>query len=133
MVKKLRKIQGKVKCPECGKSCKTGGLVNHIRLKHKLKVEKKLILASGGQIVPEILNNFSEKLTNDIVERLSVKEPDKIFTAPELKEIESKVYLLQTELYHDKDLTKSEKWILQDQIYRLTSILNKEHYQNRQW
>ena len=73
-MRKVNKVQQKVKCPDCGHLCKTGGLVNHIRLKHKNIYNtvniptKSQLVAEKGLVVP------SEKLSSNSskqIEKLS--------------------------------------------------------------
>jgi hypothetical protein len=77
-------------CPECGKLCAPMGLINHIRLKHKIKVVMHEIqytaidlgllndkfpfkqaitltkvIPHGGIPIPEALNNFTKKLCDE--------------------------------------------------------------------
>jgi len=60
-VGKLRKQQDLVKCPECDMFCKTGGLVNHVRLLHHMVYEKIPKAVDRIPISKEMIDSVNEK------------------------------------------------------------------------
>ena len=65
-VGKLRKQQDLVKCLECGKLCKTGGLVNHIRLLHHKVYQIIPKAATGILISDQMIGNVAVQVIDQL-------------------------------------------------------------------